>query len=86
MGQVSITLNGRTYRLHCGDGEEARVKALADHLAGKLETLVGEFGGSVHDRLLVMTALLVTDELFEARDRLRALEAELADRPSSEST
>lgn len=84
MGQVSITLNGRTYRLHCGDGEEARVKALADHLASKLDPLVSEFGGTVHDRLLVMTALLVTDELFETRERLRAIETELAERPSGE--
>lgn len=73
MGQVTVTLNGRTYRLHCGDGEEKRVQQLARHVAAKMETLVDEFGGSGHDRLLVMTALLVADELFEVRDRSRGV-------------
>jgi cell division protein ZapA len=71
MGQVTITLNGRSYRLHCGDGEEKRVQQLAQHVAEKMETLVGEFGSGGHDRLLVMTALLIADELFEIRDRGR---------------
>ena len=32
MGQVSVTLNGRTYRLECGEGEETHLIALAEYL------------------------------------------------------
>ncbi len=78
MGQVSVTLNGRTYRLRCEDGEEQRLLALAEHVRGKVDRLLSEFGQIGDDRLLLMAALLLTDELFEARDRIAALEPKTA--------
>ena len=76
MRQVALTFNGRTYRLACGEGEEARLQLLADHLAEHLGRLTAEFGQIGDDRLLVMAALLVTDELFEARAMLQSVQAE----------
>ena len=70
MGQVTITLNGRTYRLRCGDGEEQRLLVLSDHVRGKIDQLAAEVGQVGDDRLMVMAALLVADELFEARTQL----------------
>lgn len=70
MGQATITLNGRTYRLRCGDGEEPRLLALAAHVRDKIERLASEFGQVGDDRLMVMAALLVTDELFDARAKI----------------
>lgn len=70
MGQVTVTLNGRTYRLRCEDGEEQRLFALADHVRGKVESLIAQFGQIGDDRLLLMASLLVTDELFEMREQL----------------
>jgi len=67
MGQVAVTMNGRTYRLSCEDGGEKRLKQLADHVAEKVETLAGEFGQIGSDRLVLMAAILVADELFDAR-------------------
>ena len=72
MGQVTVTLNGRTYRLRCGDGEEERLIALADHVRGKLDTLVAQYGQAGDDRLLLMAALLIADELWDARTQLAA--------------
>lgn len=80
MGQVTVTLNGRTYRLSCGDGEEERLLSLASHVRERIEALSTEFGHAGDDRLLLMAALLVTDELFDARDRL--MEAMVAGRPA----
>ena len=78
MGQVTVTLNGRTYRLRCENGEEQRLLALAEHVKGKIDWLVGEFGQIGDDRLLLMASLLVTDELFDTRDRVSAPEPALA--------
>jgi cell division protein ZapA len=78
VGQVAITLNARTYRLRCGDGEEPRLLALAAHLRAKVDGLVGEFGQIGEERLLLMAALLVADELFEARDRNSAPSEDVA--------
>jgi cell division protein ZapA len=72
MGQVTVTLNGRSYRLYCGDGEEERLIALADHVRSKLNGVVQQFGQAGEDRLLLMAALLIADELWDARDRLRS--------------
>ena len=72
MSQVTITLNGRTYRLACGEGEEARLLQLADMVRAKLADLIAQFGQAGDDRLLLMTALLIADELLDARTRLSA--------------
>lgn len=69
MGQVTVTLNGRSYRLRCGDGEEKRLLALSSHVKSKVDGLVAEFGQVGDDRLMLMAALLIADELWEARER-----------------
>lgn len=68
MGQVTVTLNGRSYRLSCGDGEEERLARLAGMVREKLDQVTGEFGTQGNDRLLVLAALLIADELLETRE------------------
>ena len=84
MGQVTITLNGRSYRLRCGDGEEQRLLELAEHVDDRLASLVAEFGQVGDERLLLMTALMIADELFDARGALLASGASVE--PSSSPT
>lgn len=78
MAQASITLNGRIYRLNCGAGEEERLRQLSEIVSAKLEGLVAEFGQVGDDRLLLMSALLIADDMLEANNRLAVLEASLA--------
>ena len=73
MGQVSVTLNGRTYRLECGEGEEAHLIALSEYLGSHMETMKHKFGQVGDDRLILMASLMVTDELWEARRQLQEL-------------
>ena len=68
MGQVAVTLNGRTYRLRCADGEEERLHELVDYVRAKLDGLSEKFGQVGNDRLLLLAAILITDELFDERD------------------
>jgi len=67
MGQVAITVMGRSYRFVCGDGEEARIKMLASYVNEKVDQLSHDLGRTPDDRLLVMAALMLADEVFEAR-------------------
>jgi cell division protein ZapA len=69
MAQVTVTLNGRTYRLRCADGEEERLHDLVDHIRNKLDDLTARFGQIGSERLLLRAAILISDELFDARDR-----------------
>ena len=79
MGQVSITLNGRTYRLECGEGEEAHLIELAEYLGTHLETMKFKFGQIGDDRLILMAGLMVTDELWEAKRQLDEMKTAMAE-------
>lgn len=73
MGQITIALNGRSYRLACGDGEETRLTELAAYVSQRVSELANEFSQVGDDRLIVMAALMITDELFDAREALQQL-------------
>ena len=74
MAEVSITLNGRVFRLSCGPGEESRLQDLSRIVNAKLETLIAEYGQVGDDRLLLLSALMIADDMLEARSRVEALE------------
>jgi cell division protein ZapA len=78
MGQVTVVLNGRTYRLECGEGEESHLIALAAYLGTHIEDMKRKFGQVGDDRLILMASLLVTDELWELRREMEAMKASLA--------
>jgi cell division protein ZapA len=78
MGQVTVVLNGRTYRLECGEGEESHLIALAEYLGTHVEDMKRKFGQVGDDRLILMASLLVTDELWELKREMEQLKASLA--------
>ena len=79
MSQVSVTLNGRTYRLECGEGEETHLIALAEYLGSHVDTMRRKFGQVGDDRLILMASLVVTDELWELRRQMQAMKSTLAE-------
>jgi cell division protein ZapA len=79
MGQVSVTLNGRTYRLECGEGEESHLIALSEYLGSHVDSMKHKFGQVGDDRLILMASLMVTDELWEVRRQLQELKGSLAE-------
>jgi cell division protein ZapA len=78
MNHINVTINGRQYRMACEEGQEMRLLRLAENLEARVEQLRGRFGEIGDARLTVMAALTVCDELQDASQRIRALEAELA--------
>jgi cell division protein ZapA len=77
MNHINVTINGRQYRMACEEGQEMRLVRLAENLETRVEQLRGRFGEIGDARLTVMAALTVCDELQDAAQRIRALEAEL---------
>ena len=86
MAHVTITINGRTYRVECGDGEETRLLAMAERVGQEVDELSDRFGQIGDDRLLLMAALGVADELWDARSQLAALNAKLSASPFIDDT
>lgn len=78
MPQVTVTINGRNYRMACDDGEEDRLMALAERFDTTIGQLKGGFGEIGDQRLTVMAGIMMVDQLVEAERRLKGLEGELA--------
>jgi cell division protein ZapA len=77
MAQVVVTIDGKAYRMACEEGQEAHLEGLAqnfDRYVGHLKSQFGEIGDL---RLTVMAAIMVMDELSEAKRRAGDLEREL---------
>ena len=66
MSNVTLSIGGRDYMVACADGEEGHIAALGHAVDRKLASLPGAAGlGEV--RALLFTALVLADELHEAR-------------------
>lgn len=76
MAQVNVTINGRVYRMACEDGQEAHLQGLAQRIDEIIHSLRGSFGEIGDQRLTVMAAVTVMDDLAETQRRLKSLEAE----------
>lgn len=79
MGQISVTLNGRNYRLECSEGEEAHLLELAEYLGSHVDEMRRKFGQVGDDRLILMASLVVTDELWELRREIENMKTALAE-------
>lgn len=77
MSHINVTINSRQYRMACEDGQESRLLKLAEDLESRIAELRGKFGEIGDQRLEVMAALTIADELVDTRQRIRALEDEL---------
>lgn len=67
MAEVPFTFNQRTYRFQCEEHDERRLKDIVRYFTSKLDELVREHGAVGDERLILMAALMITDELFDTR-------------------
>jgi cell division protein ZapA len=65
MTEVALSFNGRVYRLACDPGEEDRLALLAGEVQQRLSALLLEHGQVGDDRLLLMAAIQLADELLD---------------------
>jgi cell division protein ZapA len=71
MGQVSVPVNGRSFTITCDDGQEPRIRRLAQYVDAKIGEFVGDIGQVGEARLLLLAALVIADELSDANDALQ---------------
>lgn len=77
MPQVSVSINGKIYRMACDEGEQERLIGLAEKFETYVDTLKSSFGEIGDQRLTVMAAIMVVDELTEAKRQIKGIEAEI---------
>lgn len=84
MATVTVDINGRPYAVGCADGQEERVRILARQFDAHVRQ-VGRDVGNVGDiRLFLMAALVLADELQEARLAVPAGVATGANAPTAD--
>ncbi|MBY5563468.1 cell division protein ZapA [Rhizobium leguminosarum] len=77
MAQVTVTIDGKAYRMACEEGQEDHLTDLAnrfDRYVGHLKDQFGEIGDL---RITVMAGIMVVDEISELTRRVAGLESEL---------
>ena len=67
MATVTVEVNGRPYAVGCADGQEERVRILAKQFDNQVRQVAGDVGHVGDLRLFLMSALILADELHEAR-------------------
>jgi cell division protein ZapA len=77
MAEVSVTINGRVYRMACDPGQEDHLARLGRELDQRISQLRDSFGEIGDTRLAVMAAIMVADELAELKRRLRTADQEI---------
>ena len=78
MAQVTVTIDGKQYRMACDEGQEEHLIDLASRFDRYVTHLKGAFGEIGDQRVTVMAGIMVMDELSELQKRVRGMESEIA--------
>ena len=73
MAEINITINGRTFGISCEDGQEQRVVDLGRYVDGRLKEIARAGAAASESHLLVLTTLMLSDEIFDLRNDVHAL-------------
>ena len=70
MGEVNVIIDGKAYAIGCDPGQEQRVQQLGRYVDQRLAQIANGSGANNKAQLMVLTALLLADEVFELKDSL----------------
>jgi cell division protein ZapA len=79
MAEINVDICGRRYPVACEDGQEGHLAQLAAKLDKYAQSFDPQTSGISEAQLLLMTALMVADELSETEDAISKLKKETVD-------
>ena len=65
MAEVDITINERSYRISCKDGEEERIKSLSSLINNQVQKLSEKIGQLGEARMILLASLVLLDKSDE---------------------
>jgi cell division protein ZapA len=74
MAQVKVIVNGRSFRMGCREGEEGRVRDLAAEIDTHVQRFKNGSKAVQDDRLFLMAAIMMADQLWDAREEIIRLQ------------
>lgn len=75
MAEVSLNIHGKDYGIACDDGQENRVIEVGQYVDNRARDIATAGAASNENHLLVLTALVLADEVKELRDSLMSARA-----------
>ncbi len=75
MAEVSLNIHGKTYGIACDDGQENRVAEVGQYVDNRARDIASAGAASNENHLLVLTALVLADEIKDLRDSLQNAQA-----------
>jgi cell division protein ZapA len=85
MGQVVVKVNGRDFALSCADGQEPRIRRLAQYIDARVAEFTKTVGQVGEARLLLLAAITIADELSDANEAVQQERARARTGAGSES-
>lgn len=70
MAEVNVMIGGRSYGVHCRDGEEARLHHLSRMISERVDKVRRSNPGLTEVRQLLFAAILLADDLADAETEL----------------
>jgi cell division protein ZapA len=86
MAQVTVTIDGKAYRMACEEGQEEHLTDLATRFDRYVMHLKSQFGEIGDLRVTVMAGIMIMDEVAELTRRVSGLESELEGLRSNQDT
>ncbi|WP_170455145.1 cell division protein ZapA [Ruegeria arenilitoris] len=79
MPEVTIHIGGRGFEVSCQDGEEPFLHTAAKMLDDEAQVMADQIGRMPESRMLLMAGLMLADKAAATEDRIKTLEAKLAE-------
>src|SRR5262249_31771840 len=77
MAQVTVTIDGKAYRMACDEGQEEHLIDLAQRFDRYVLHLKDSFGEIGDQRLTVIAGIMVMDQLSELQKRVKGMAGEI---------
>lgn len=76
MAEVNLQIDGRVYPVECDDGQENRVIELGAYVDRRMKEVAPAANGN-KAQAMVLTSLLLADEVYDLYDRVNSVETAL---------
>ena len=80
MPEVTIQIGGRGFDVACEEGEESYLHSAAKMLDDEAQVLSDQIGRMPEARMLLMAGLLLADKTAAVEDRIKEVEARMAEK------